>query len=208
MLIQHHKQKKTNLQNINNISLVISNESTDTSAALIQETTNETPKQSPEIQDKATNEDGKKRKRTETESSERTTRGSAKKQQLEKKGKEPLKKRKRVEKPKNKAEEKKKMDKKGKKKGSLVISSKKRKMKGFAPREIEMPLLLKVHPDKATLPEESSHFSYEVYQQCYLLFFLILTWEADLDLKRSVTIIQKEKDWTKEDGDDSPRMGF
>ena len=25
-------------------------------------------------------------------------------------------------------------------------------------REIEMPLLPKVHPDKATLPEESSHF--------------------------------------------------
>ncbi|GJZ03383.1 hypothetical protein Tco_0536658 [Tanacetum coccineum] len=43
--------------------------------------------------------------------------GSTKKQQLEKKGKEPLKKRKRVEKPKNKAEERKKMDKrKGKKK--------------------------------------------------------------------------------------------
>jgi len=66
-----------------------------------------------------------------------------------------------------------------------------------------MPLLPKVHPDKATLPEESS-LSYEVYQRCYLLFFLVLTWEADLDLKRSVTIIQKEKDRTKEGGDDGP----
>jgi len=47
-------------------------------------------------------------------------------------------------------------------------------------------------------------FSYEVYQRCYLLFFLVLTWEADLDLKRSVTIIQKEKDRTKEGGDDGP----
>ncbi|GJR54665.1 hypothetical protein Tco_1405186 [Tanacetum coccineum] len=28
----------------------------------------------------------------------------------------------------------------------------------------------------------------------------VLTWEADLDLKRSVTIIQKEKDRTKEGG--------
>nr|GEV41393.1 RNA-directed DNA polymerase, eukaryota, reverse transcriptase zinc-binding domain protein [Tanacetum cinerariifolium] len=36
----------------------------------------------------------------------------------------------------------------------------------------------------------------------------VLTWEADLALKRSVTIIQKEKDWTKEGGDDGPRMGF
>ncbi|KAI3747495.1 hypothetical protein L6452_09954 [Arctium lappa] len=32
----------------------------------------------------------------------------------------------------------------------------------------------------------------------------VLTWEADLDLKRSVTIIQKEKDRTKEGGDDGP----
>lgn len=47
-------------------------------------------------------------------------------------------------------------------------------------------------------------FSYEVNQRCYLLFFLVLTWEADLDLKRSVTIIQKEKDRTKEGGDDGP----
>ncbi|GJR83169.1 hypothetical protein Tco_0153954 [Tanacetum coccineum] len=106
--------EKTNQQNTNNISPVISNESTDTSTTLIQETTNETPNQSPEIQDKAADEDGKKRKRTETESPERTTRGSMKKQQLEKKRKEPLKKRKRVEKPKNKAEERKKMDKKRK----------------------------------------------------------------------------------------------
>ncbi|GJX08330.1 hypothetical protein Tco_0196262 [Tanacetum coccineum] len=36
----------------------------------------------------------------------------------------------------------------------------------------------------------------------------VLTWEADLDLKRNVTIIQKEKDRTKEGGDDGPRMGF
>nr|GEX24427.1 hypothetical protein [Tanacetum cinerariifolium] len=36
----------------------------------------------------------------------------------------------------------------------------------------------------------------------------VLTWEADLDLKRSMTIIQKEKDWTKEGGDDGSRMGF
>ncbi|GKE82848.1 hypothetical protein Tco_1552848 [Tanacetum coccineum] len=46
------------------------------------------------------------------------------------------------------------------------------------------------------------------HKRCYLLFFLVLTWEADLDLKRSVTIIQKEKDRTKEGGDDGPRMGF
>ncbi|GJR69410.1 hypothetical protein Tco_0015475 [Tanacetum coccineum] len=96
--------EKTNLQNTNNISPVIS-------LALIQETTNETPKQTPEIQEKAADDNGKKRKRTETESPGATTRGSAKKQQLDKKGKEPLKKRKRVEKPKNKAEERKKMDK-------------------------------------------------------------------------------------------------
>ncbi|GKC69693.1 hypothetical protein Tco_1115576 [Tanacetum coccineum] len=102
--------EKTNLQNTNSISPVISNESTDTSASLIQET----PKQSPEIQDKAADKDGKRRKRTETESPERTTRGSTKKQQLEKKGKEPLKKRKRVEKHKNKVDERKKMDKKRK----------------------------------------------------------------------------------------------
>ncbi|GKC17564.1 hypothetical protein Tco_1014346 [Tanacetum coccineum] len=108
--------EKTNLQNTNNISPVISNEFTDTSAASIQETTNETPKQSHEIQEKAANEDGKKRKRTETESPRTITRGPSKKQQLEKKGKEPLKKKKRVEKPKNKAEEMKKMDKKGNKK--------------------------------------------------------------------------------------------
>nr|GFB58910.1 hypothetical protein [Tanacetum cinerariifolium] len=68
------------------------------------------------IQDKAADEDAKKRKRTETESLGGTTKGSAKKQQLEKKRKEPLKKRKWVEKPKNKAEERTKMDKKRKKK--------------------------------------------------------------------------------------------
>nr|GEW54686.1 hypothetical protein [Tanacetum cinerariifolium] len=51
----------------------------------------------------------------------------------------------------------------------VVISSKKRKMKGSLP---------------------------------------VLTWEAGLDLKRSMTIIQKEKDQTKEGGDDSPRMGL
>ncbi|GJT86514.1 reverse transcriptase domain-containing protein [Tanacetum coccineum] len=32
--------------------------------------------------------------------------------------------------------------------------------------------------------------------------------QTDLDLKRSMTIIQKEKDRTKEGGDDGPRMGF
>nr|GEW55059.1 reverse transcriptase domain-containing protein [Tanacetum cinerariifolium] len=37
---------------------------------------------------------------------------------------------------------------------------------------------------------------------------VLLAWEADLDLKRSVTIIQKEKDRTKEGGDDGLRMGF
>ncbi|GJT83305.1 hypothetical protein Tco_1057647 [Tanacetum coccineum] len=84
--------------------------------ATIQEPTNETPKKTPEIQEKAVDDDGKKRKKTETESPRAITRGSAKKQQLDKKGKEPLKKRKRVEKPKNKEEERKKMDKKGKKK--------------------------------------------------------------------------------------------
>ncbi|GJW33740.1 hypothetical protein Tco_0053772 [Tanacetum coccineum] len=101
--------EKTNLQNTNNISPVIS-------AALIQETTNETPKQTPEIQEKAADNDGKKRKRTETKSPGATTRGSTKKQQLEKKGKEPLKKRKRDEKPKKKQRKGRKMYKKGKKK--------------------------------------------------------------------------------------------
>ncbi|GJU25549.1 ribonuclease H-like domain-containing protein [Tanacetum coccineum] len=109
--------EKTNLQNTNNISPVISNEFTDTSATSIPKTTNETPNQSPEIQEKAADDDGKKRKRTEIESPGTTTRGSAKKQLLEKKGKELLKKRKRVEKPKNKAEERKKMDKKRKEEG-------------------------------------------------------------------------------------------
>ncbi|GJW46012.1 probable protein phosphatase 2C 59 [Tanacetum coccineum] len=68
--------EKTDLQNTNNISPVISNEFTDKSAASIQETTYETPKQSPEIQEKAADDDGKKRKRTKTESSGTTTRGS------------------------------------------------------------------------------------------------------------------------------------
>ncbi|GJY05270.1 reverse transcriptase domain-containing protein [Tanacetum coccineum] len=59
----------------------------------------------------------KKRKRAEIESPGRTTRAAAKKQQLEKKVKEPVKKRKRVEKPKKEAEKSKKMvKKKGKKK--------------------------------------------------------------------------------------------
>ncbi|GJV90009.1 hypothetical protein Tco_1533947 [Tanacetum coccineum] len=89
--------EKTNLQNTNNISPVISpGISPVISAASIQKTTNETPKQTPEIQEKVADDDGKKRKRTETESPGATTRGSAKKQQLDKKGKEPLKKRKRV----------------------------------------------------------------------------------------------------------------
>ncbi|GKE59650.1 hypothetical protein Tco_1498835 [Tanacetum coccineum] len=89
-----------------------------TQTATIQEPTNETNQQPPStnIQEKEADDDGKKRKRTETESPGATIKGSAKKQQLDKKGKEPLKKRKRVEKPKNKAEERKKMDKKGKKK--------------------------------------------------------------------------------------------
>ncbi|GJU32128.1 hypothetical protein Tco_1175717 [Tanacetum coccineum] len=82
-----------------------------------KKTTNETPKQSPEIQEKAADDDGKKRKITEIESPWTTTRGSAKKQLLEKKGKELLKKRKRVEKPKNKVEERKNLDKKRKEEG-------------------------------------------------------------------------------------------
>ncbi|GJY38872.1 hypothetical protein Tco_0425236 [Tanacetum coccineum] len=85
-----------------------------TPTTTIQEPTNETNQQPP-----STNVDTTPQKKqifkTQTTYHQKT-RGSAKKQQLEKKGKEPLKKRKRVEKPKNKAEERKKMDKKGKKK--------------------------------------------------------------------------------------------
>nr|GEV21828.1 hypothetical protein [Tanacetum cinerariifolium] len=43
---------------------------------------------------------------------------------------------------------------------------------------------------------------------CTLKYSRSLALEADLDLKRSVTIIQKENDQTKEGGDDGPRMEF
>ncbi|GKD41444.1 hypothetical protein Tco_1261651 [Tanacetum coccineum] len=66
-----------------NMEDVISDESTDTSATSIQEQTNETPKQSHDTQDKAADEDAKKRKRTEIESPGRKTRGSAKKTIIE-----------------------------------------------------------------------------------------------------------------------------
>ncbi|GKC95971.1 hypothetical protein Tco_1161413 [Tanacetum coccineum] len=76
--------EKTNLQNTNNISPVISSV---ISAALIQETTNETPMQTPEIQEKVADDDGKKRKRTDFESPRATTRGSCEKPTIRQEGK-------------------------------------------------------------------------------------------------------------------------
>ncbi|GJU14496.1 hypothetical protein Tco_1142462 [Tanacetum coccineum] len=87
---------------------VISNDSTETPPATIQETANETIQQSPpDIQlvkekrrrdSKKKDEPAKKRKTKETESPGHKTRGSAKKQELEKKDKDAVKKRKRDEK--------------------------------------------------------------------------------------------------------------
>ncbi|GJY43441.1 hypothetical protein Tco_0431654 [Tanacetum coccineum] len=76
MLLKHHEMP--NVENTSMISPVMSNDSTNTPPAI--------------------DEASKKRKRTEIQSPAQTTRGSSKKQQLEKKEKEEVKKRKRVEK--------------------------------------------------------------------------------------------------------------
>nr|GEU29977.1 hypothetical protein [Tanacetum cinerariifolium] len=92
-----------------------------------------------------------------------------------------------------------------KRSGSPVISSKKRKMKGFAPRLMDQEM-----NERLEDPAQGEKSQWDAFAERNrdAAATKVLTWEADLDLKRSVTIIQKEKDRTKEGGDDGPRMGF
>nr|GEX54304.1 hypothetical protein [Tanacetum cinerariifolium] len=80
--------------------------------------------------------------------------------------------------------------------GSPVISSKKRKMKGFAPRLMDQEM-----NERLEDPAQGEKSQWDAFAERNrdTAVTKVLTWEADLDLKRSVTIIQKEKDRTKED---------
>nr|GEX95433.1 hypothetical protein [Tanacetum cinerariifolium] len=90
-------------------------------------------------------------------------------------------------------------------KAHLVISSKKRKMNGFTPRLMDQEM-----NERLEDPAQGEKSQWDAFAERNrdAAATKVLTWEADLDLKRSVTIIQKEKDRTKEGGDDGPRMGF
>lgn len=66
-------------------------------------------------------------------------------------------------------------------------------------REIEMPLLPKVHPDKATLPEESSHFL--IWSLSAVLFTIL----SSSDLGSWSRSQEKRDDHSKGEGSDKRR---
>jgi hypothetical protein len=66
-------------------------------------------------------------------------------------------------------------------------------------REIEMPLLPKVHPDKATLPEESSHFI--IWSLSAVLFTIL----SSSDLGSWSRSQEKRDDHSKGEGSDKRR---